>query len=675
MRRPLIASLFAFACCLSLHAADAPSVAALAEAYEHPSLATAARVQGLTVGIGNMTFELTSGSAAAVTAGNQIVGLYFTGKGNYTYQTADTVEAPLVAFESKKILGKVPEKQGNVQTIRAEFTELYLLIGGIPVPDLTAGDGGSLDEAFRKHQERFAHARMTPSSHLLIRQRLDKPVSPVAVAEIDAAEAAVYIYDTIEDKSESLVGFTHRRGMAIRELADAWFPATVSDQPIGRNRRSFVEPAYLLTDLDYALIAGDHDDAQLSVTETIQPRTGAQSAYRFNLFSNVWDTNGRSREFHLLSVKDDAGHDVSYHFAKNSLIVGLPKKTNEPFKLHFDIAGDFLFHPHADSFWELGVAPWFPQPDLNGQYYTVHSVVKVKQPYTAFAPGETISRTKEGDYNVVENRLDKPVQFAVVLAGKYGVSEEKHEDVTIRVASYAGQNEQAMKQLSNLAYKMITFYEPWLGPFPFKEFNIIEIHELGFGQAPPATMFITKEAFNPLSSQENQIFSKGINHRFAHEIAHQYWGHVVKMGSLEEQWITEAFAEYSSSLVIKKLKGESTYQSMIATWRANANDAAKVAPIPLANRINIPDDPRSNFLDRIYLIYDKGAYVLAALHKQVGDDKFLSFMRSIQGIFAWKFLTTRDIAKVMEKVDGGKDYVPFFERYYWGTEMPVMPKG
>jgi len=71
--------------------------------------------------------------------------------------------------------------------------------------------------------------------------------------------------------------------------------------------------------------------------------------------------------------------------------------------------------------------------------------------------------------------------------------------------------------------QMIKFYEPWLGPFPFKEFNIIEIHELGFGQAPPATMFITKEAFNPISGADNQLFSRGINHRFAHEIAHQYW--------------------------------------------------------------------------------------------------------------------------------------------------------
>ena len=68
--------------------------------------------------------------------------------------------------------------------------------------------------------------------------------------------------------------------------------------------------------------------------------------------------------------------------------------------------------------------------------------------------------------------------------------------------------------------------------------------------SPGATMFITKEAFNPLMGDDNKLFSKGINERFAHEIAHQYWGHVVKMGSIEEQWVTESFAEYSSSLVI-----------------------------------------------------------------------------------------------------------------------------
>ena len=49
-------------------------------------------------------------------------------------------------------------------------------------------------------------------------------------------------------------------------------------------------------------------------------------------------------------------------------------------------------------------------------------------------------------------------------------------------------------------------------------------------------MFITKEAFDPLV-ETNQFFTQGINERFAHEIAHQYWGIVVKMPSHEEQWL------------------------------------------------------------------------------------------------------------------------------------------
>jgi hypothetical protein len=90
-------------------------------------------------------------------------------------------------------------------------------------------------------------------------------------------------------------------------------------------------------------------------------------------------------------------------------------------------------------------------------------------------------------------------------------------------------------------------YEGFLGPFPFRELNIIEIPDYGWGQAPPGTLFITQEAFNPIMDEANQLFSGGVNQRFAHEIAHQYWGTVVKSPSREEQWLEEAFAEYCAA--------------------------------------------------------------------------------------------------------------------------------
>jgi hypothetical protein len=63
------------------------------------------------------------------------------------------------------------------------------------------------------------------------------------------------------------------------------------------------------------------------------------------------------------------------------------------------------------------------------------------------------------------------------------------------------------------------------------------------------------------------------------------------------------------------------------------------------------------------------------LHKQLGDEKFFTFLRSLQGFFEWKYLTTRDMARLLQRIDGGKDYMRWFERYFWGTEMPEMPRG
>lgn len=659
---------------LPLAAADAP-VAALVESYEHASPGAAAPVHDATIKIGsNLTIHLAAGSAARVVAGDEEVGLFFSGDGTYEYTSAEPLEAKILEFEAKKASDLTLAVNGDQRVLKGSFQQLYLREHGIALPPLTGGTAGGLADAFRKHRDEFSIVRPQNAAHLLAMRKLDAPYSAVAVAEFAGGGRPVwYTLDTIETKKESLVALQKIRDSNVRYVPGDYWTATISEQPLGRSARAFTEPRFLLTNLDYTLVAEANETAKLSVTETIEPRTGAQRVFRFALNSEVIDTARKKRDVTLTKVTDEAGNDLSFDHRANMVVVGLPKPVaaNTPVKIRFEIAGNFLFHPNADSFWQLGTEPWFPQPDLNGQYYKIHSLVKVKKPYLAFAPGQTVRRAEEGDSNVVENKIDDPVQFAVVHAGKYAFDEKKYDDgLTIRVASYATNNAAAMKQLNNLAWKLIKFYEPWLGPFPFKEFNIIEINELGFGQAPPATMFITREAFNPLQSTDNMAYSKGVNQRFAHEIAHQYWGHVVKMGNEEEQWVTESFAEYCSALAVKQLKGQNGYDAMVATWRGNANDVHHVSSIPFANRIAIPNDPYASFIDRTFLIYDKGALLLASLHKQLGDSKFLSFLRSLQGFYRWRYLSTDDMPKLLAKIDPGKDYTPFFEQYYWGTDMP-----
>lgn len=640
--------------------------------YASPECGPAASVRDVTIALSaNMTVRIESGEAAPLLAAGKQIGLFVSGKGTYEYRSPDAAEAPILKYEAKKASDlKVTEAEG-ARVLKGTFERMAIRGNSIPLPDLPAGGAGSLTEKWGNHREVWSRRTYQTASHILALDQLDALDRPLAFVEFSGGSGDIlYTLDPVETRSESVVSFFKVR--AIRPLMNHLWPAIISEQPLGRNRRDFPEPRYLLTALDYTLVGDAEENATLSVTETIVPRGSAQRAFRFDLHSSVFDANEGAREYQLRSVKDASGTDVPFDHSDGSVLVVLPRKmpADVPFQLKFEIAGRFLYHPNGDSYWQLGTEPWFPQPDLNGQYYTIHSVVKTQKPFVPFAPGETVRRVEEANFNVVENRIDKPVQFAVVLAGKYSYEEKTYEDgLTVRVASYAGKNGLAMKQLNNLAWKMIKFYEPWLGPFPFKEFNVIEIAQLGWGQAPPATMFITREAFNPIQAEDTQFFSRGVNHRFAHEIAHQYWGHVVKMSSGEEQWITEAFAEYSSALVIRQLKGKNGYDTLLASWRANAADSSNISPIPFANRIVVPSEPFWS-PHRANLIYDKGAFLLGVIHKQMGDSKFLTFMRNLQALHQWRFLSTVEVAQLLQKINGGKDYMPFFEQYYWGTAMP-----
>ena len=650
-----------------------PDAQTLAAAYANPTLGTAVRVSDLTVTLANTTFTM-SGSVAPVMVNDTVRGFFADGEGAYRLKTSDPAEAKLVPFQSKKLDRKATKQSDGSVVVEDRFDSILLLVSGASLPDLArfevAGGAADLAGAFNRHREKFANAEWASNAHLLAMRDVTSATTPVAIAEMSGREATGWILDTVESKRESLIAFvaTGSAHSAIRKLM---IPVRISEQPVGVSRSEFVQPLILLVDVDYRLV-DEAKAAKLTVTETIVPRRLATSAFRLNLRSGYWDDDLRFHPLKVSSVKDENGANLKFDFRENSIIVdaGRTLPVGEPFAVRFEIEGDFLIHPNGDSFWSLNAEPWFPQPDLNGQFYTVHSVVSVRKPWVAFSQGTTVARKAEGEFNTVESVVDKPIQFAIAHAGKYTTYEEQFDDLKIRVSTYATSNERAAKQLAKFASQIIKFYQPWLGPFPFKEFDIIEVNDLGMGQAPAATLFITKEAFNPLINEENRLYSEGVNQRFAHEIAHQYFGHVVKMGSEEEQWITEGFAEYVSALVEKQITGKGGYDKLVSDWRLEAKRAGEFAPIVLANRIYFPSDWIETRRHRNGLLYSKGAWLLSTLHKELGDEKFFLVLRNVTGQYGGRFITTKNIVDVMKRVTG-KDYSSTFDKVVWGTEMPA----
>jgi aminopeptidase N len=216
---------------------------------------------------------------------------------------------------------------------------------------------------------------------------------------------------------------------------------------------------------------------------------------------------------------------------------------------------------------------------------------------------------------------------------------------------------------------MIHHLEYFLGPFPTPELNIVQVNDLGWGQAPLGTMLITNEAFDRMLPVEYaHFYTNGINERFAHEIAHQWWGHAVRWPNANETWVCESFAEYCAGLMVKRAQGKAKFDNLVATWKLRGKEASRVAPIALADRISARDTPTYRE-HRFGLLYAKGPWLLSRLHEEIGDEKFLSFLKSYQKTLRGKCGTTK-LAGDLLRVMTGKDFTPFFDANYWGTAMP-----
>ena len=232
------------------------------------------------------------------------------------------------------------------------------------------------------------------------------------------------------------------------------------------------------------------------------------------------------------------------------------------------------------------------------------------------------------------------------------------------------------------SFAVTGYYRPFLGPFPFKDFLIVEKNAWGYGQAPAGMMFITQEAFNQQMyhhQMEERAHALGdrnlglmktmdVRHIFAHEVAHQYWGTVVRMPSWEDQWLTESFADYCATLYDRDAKGKSYYSGDVNAYLAAAKWSTELAPIPLANAL-LFKDPFLRLSHRRNLLYAKGPALLAALHQELGEEVFLTWLKSTQSNFRWSFATTKRVFDLLGFI-AKKDYAPYLEKYFWGLELP-----
>jgi aminopeptidase N len=171
----------------------------------------------------------------------------------------------------------------------------------------------------------------------------------------------------------------------------------------------------------------------------------------------------------------------------------------------------------------------------------------------------------------------------------------------------------------------------------------------------------------------------------AHEVGHQWWGHVVGWESYRDQWILEGFAELAASIFVQKTGSRADYYDF---WEKNrkalleknrfGHRAVDVGPMVLGIRLSTFETPAA--YNKI--AYAKAGFVLHMLRlmmweQKSGDSAFINMCQDFLKQNLNKNVSTEALKETIEShmppslnPDPQRRMNWFFDQWVYGCEIP-----
>lgn len=344
------------------------------------------------------------------------------------------------------------------------------------------------------------------------------------------------------------------------------------------------------------------------------------------------------------------------------------------------------------------------------RYFITYCVPKG---HVLISTGKLLNRSEEGGKSTSQWDSQIPFKVAGFNYGKFATEVQK--DSTVEITSYANTGLQnslidlqiLLKKYKGLrdalqlfpselnttrlaknaaieslnAFKIFTHF---FGEIPFKSISVSQQPAGSRGQSwptliyPPFDSFFsqwTREKLGLVITEGDQLFYDEVA---AHEIAHQWWGHMVGYNTYHDQWLSEGFATYSAGLYFQLTEGNDKFFDFLKLQRDRVlaktereRRATELGPIWLGIRLRSFESP-----DAFRLVFSKGAYVLHMLrmmlfdHQRKSDERFIAMMKDYLKTHFKSTASTESFKAVAER-HLGEDLDWFFDQWVYGTEVPT----
>ncbi len=403
-------------------------------------------------------------------------------------------------------------------------------------------------------------------------------------------------------------------------------------------------------------------------------------------------------------IQEKKNDDSSFH-----AILPEPAVKDRKYKIQIEYQGNKVIEDEGGGNFAVGArTSWYPSVNAFNDRATFDLTFKVPNKYTLVGVGKLVKEGKEGDFAVSQWVSDIPLAVAGFNYGRYKKQQIIDDTTKYQIEGYATSElpdwlkgaesiggmtptrltEKALVEAQN----SIRIFNQWFGEAPYGRIAITQQPQPSFGQSWPTLVYLPIIAFFD-STQRWRLFGMQksltdfIQEVTPHEVAHQWWGHIVGWSSYHDQWLSEGFADFSASLYLQYTEGGKLdkYLNFWDTQRKTIleknqfglrnNDAG---PIWMGLRLNTYKTPGAYG----QMVYPKGSYVLHMLRwmmhdRETGDQKFIAMMKDFVKTHTHENASTETFKYIVEKhmtpvmdLDGNKRMDWFFVQWVYGTEIP-----
>jgi hypothetical protein len=408
----------------------------------------------------------------------------------------------------------------------------------------------------------------------------------------------------------------------------------------------------------------------------------------------------------------------------NELIVVVPP---EPLRLGREY--DFEFHHSGKVIQDSGGhvlfvgarGNWYP---AMGDLFAVYDLTfRYPRDLDLVTPGDVVEDRQEGPQRITRRRTSAPIrvagfnlgnyEHAIVAHGPYQVDvcanrtlepalqpksvplldpraaalvTRDHLDPLADLArATADTGPGPLDRLHEIAAEMasaLDFMASKFGPPALPHLTVSPIPG-AFGQGLPGLIYLSTLSYlktvpgeRPASETIGLVLRNVLQ---THELAHQWWGNRVIVGSDRDNWLMEALANYTALLYLEKTSGRQALETMLDSYRrallekgSNGQTVESSGPIVLGTRLQNSVEPRG-WRD---IIYGKGSWIVQMLRARMGDQPFFSMLAELARRYDRKAVTTgqfRELAAQFLPPHSDDPHLEmFFDQWVYGTGIPTL---